>query len=70
MSGMGGGGAGRTAWLARMSWLLLRGQGWVNGAADAMAMMGAVAGGGGGGLRVDGGEEVELGWIGQRTRLG
>ena len=25
MAGMGGGGAGRTAWLARRSWVLLRG---------------------------------------------
>ena len=31
MAGMGGGGAGRTAWLARRSWVVLRGQGWVIG---------------------------------------
>mmetsp|Transcript_53745 Transcript_53745/g.112183 ORF Transcript_53745/g.112183 Transcript_53745/m.112183 type:complete len:154 (-) Transcript_53745:67-528(-) len=31
MAGVGGGGGARTAWLARRSWLLLRGQGWVNG---------------------------------------
>ena len=47
MAGMGGGGAGRTAWLARRSWVVLRGQGWVIGAADAMAMVGVVAGVGG-----------------------
>ena len=35
MAGMGGGGAGGTALLARRSWLLVRGQRGVNGAADA-----------------------------------
>jgi hypothetical protein len=35
MAGMGGGGAGVTALLARRSWLLVRGQRGVNGAADA-----------------------------------
>ena len=44
MADMGGGGAGRTAWLARRRWVVLRGQGWVIGAADAMAMVGVGAG--------------------------
>ncbi len=35
MAGMGGGGAGVTALLARRSWLLVRGQRGVNGAAGA-----------------------------------
>ena len=43
MAGMGGGGAARTALLARRSWLLLRGQYRVTGAGDAPAIMGAVA---------------------------
>ena len=47
--------------------MLPPGQGWVIGAADAMAMMGVVAGGGGGGLCE---EEVELGWMGRRAGLG
>jgi hypothetical protein len=50
--------------------VLLRGQGWVNGAADAMAMLGVVAGGGGGGLWIEGEAEVELERMGWRVGLG
>jgi hypothetical protein len=44
MAGMGGGGAGGTALLARRSWLLVRGRHGVNGAAGAAeAQVGAAA---------------------------